>query len=96
MRGESLQKFIDARIESIDKLSAPGNVEIYHRGRESYKDLMTAEKERFIRERTLGSLDSLSFAQAVASTWADFDFSHSGGESNRIAADGQRGLQPNW
>jgi hypothetical protein len=47
VRGESLQKFIDARIESIDRLSAPGNVEIYHRGRQSYKDLTAAEKERF-------------------------------------------------
>jgi 2,3-bisphosphoglycerate-dependent phosphoglycerate mutase len=43
-----------------------------------------------LRERALGSVDSLLFEQAVASTWADFDFSHSGGESNREAR--SRGL----
>ncbi|MEZ4278490.1 MAG: histidine phosphatase family protein [Myxococcota bacterium] len=38
-----------------------------------------------LRERDLGSFGSLSFEQAVASTWADFDFAHAGGESNREA-----------
>jgi 2,3-bisphosphoglycerate-dependent phosphoglycerate mutase len=43
-----------------------------------------------LRERALGSFTSLSFDQAVASTWADFDFAHAGGESNREAR--RRGL----
>ncbi|MBI4517600.1 MAG: histidine phosphatase family protein [Deltaproteobacteria bacterium] len=38
-----------------------------------------------LRERALGSFNSRSFEQAVASTWADLDFAHAGGESNREA-----------
>jgi len=43
-----------------------------------------------LRERALGSIESLDFEQAVASTWTDFDFAHAGGESNRQAQN--RGL----
>lgn len=43
-----------------------------------------------LRERTLGSFGSASFEEAVARTWADFDFRHAGGESNREAQ--QRGV----
>ncbi len=43
-----------------------------------------------LRERDLGSIGSLDFEQAVASTWVDFDFAHAGGESNRAAR--QRGV----
>lgn len=43
-----------------------------------------------LRESDLGSFNSLSFERAVASTWADFDFAHAGGESNREAQ--RRGL----
>jgi 2,3-bisphosphoglycerate-dependent phosphoglycerate mutase len=38
-----------------------------------------------LRERALGSFPPSSFEQAVASTWADFDLAHAGGESNREA-----------
>ena len=38
-----------------------------------------------LRERTLGSIGSSAFEEAVASTWADFDLAHAGGESNREA-----------
>ncbi len=43
-----------------------------------------------LRERALGSINSLDFEQAVASTWTDFDSAHAGGESNREAR--HRGL----
>jgi len=43
-----------------------------------------------LRERTLGSIAPLDFEQAVAFTWADFDFAHPGGESSRRAQ--QRGI----
>ena len=43
-----------------------------------------------LRERALGSINSLDFEQAVASTWSNFDFAHPGGESNREAQ--HRGL----
>ena len=38
-----------------------------------------------LRERTLGSFRCASFEEAVAATWADFDFAHPGGESSRAA-----------
>lgn len=38
-----------------------------------------------LRERSLGRFASGSFEEAVATTWADFDHVHPGGESNRSA-----------
>ena len=38
-----------------------------------------------LRERILGAIDPIGFDDAVAATWADFDFAHTGGESCREA-----------
>lgn len=38
-----------------------------------------------LRERSLGSFGSVSFEEAVASTWTDFDLAYCGGESSREA-----------
>jgi 2,3-bisphosphoglycerate-dependent phosphoglycerate mutase len=45
-----------------------------------------------LRERALGSFRDVSFEEAVAATWADPDFAHPGGESNRAAQQRALGL----
>jgi len=44
-----------------------------------------------LRERALGSFDPSPFEEAVAATWARFDYAHPGGESNREAQ--RRGVE---
>lgn len=50
----------------------------------TYLDLPIHEVED-LRERTLGSISDTPFEQAVATTFADFDFLFPGGESSRDA-----------
>lgn len=38
-----------------------------------------------LRERALGSVSNISFLDAMAASWKDFDFAYPGGESSRAA-----------